>query len=280
MKKIILFIILFLAMAFPVYAAYPSPTGYVNDFAGVLKPATRKALNLKLSNYKKTTTNEVTVVIIKSLGDQALEDYSIGLADQWKPGVKGKDNGVIFLIAIQDRKMRIEVGRGLEGNLTDVQSQHILDDIVKPQFRDGNYDQGVTDGVNSIISTLNTPQASTSASSNASDNSGVLSILFILLIIGVIGFAVFLLHDGSGSSDSEISDDSSDDFSNAGAIAGGAILGSAMAGRSSDDSDSSDESSDSDDSSTSSSSDSSDDEGGFGGFGGGSFSGGGASSGW
>lgn len=129
-------------------ATYPEPTGYVVDEARVLKPETVNTLNNELKNYDSKA--QIAVVMIKTTSPLVIEDYSIKLAEKWKPGYKGKDNGVIFLVATDDRKDRIEVGRGLEGTLTDLQAQQILDNIVKPSFKNNNWDQGVLDGVHAI----------------------------------------------------------------------------------------------------------------------------------
>ena len=97
----------------------PSPDRRVSDFAGALAPADRDRLEARLVERERTSRNQVVVAIFRSLQGESLEDYSVRLAEKWKIGQKGLDNGVIFLIFLEDRKMRIEVGYGLEGVLTD-----------------------------------------------------------------------------------------------------------------------------------------------------------------
>ncbi|PYO26898.1 MAG: hypothetical protein DMD86_18910, partial [Candidatus Rokuibacteriota bacterium] len=114
----------------------PPPDRRVNDYAGVLAPAERERLEQKLIQRERGASNQVVVAIFRSLEGESLEDFSIRLAQAWRVGRKGLDNGVILLVFIDDRKMRIEVGYGLEGNLTDAVSSSILRDVVAPRFRE------------------------------------------------------------------------------------------------------------------------------------------------
>src|SRR5262245_22150492 len=97
----------------------PPPERRINDYAGALTPAERDALEQKLAQRERTSSNQVVVAVFRSLEGESLEDFSIRLAQAWRIGQKGLDNGVIFLIFVGDRKMRIEVGYGLEPTLTD-----------------------------------------------------------------------------------------------------------------------------------------------------------------
>ncbi len=133
----------------------PEPVGYVNDFAKILPSSMEKELETKISNYEKKTSVEIAVVTVKSLKGLEIEEYSIKLAEKWKVGKKGKDNGIIFLIAPKERKMRIEVGYGLEGDMPDLKAKDIIDDV-GPYFKQGDFPEGITLGVNSIIKTLGT----------------------------------------------------------------------------------------------------------------------------
>src|SRR3989344_4912375 len=157
MRKLIVLLVtflFFLVLSGKSFAKYPTYSGYVNDFGRLLSRQTVKSLESKLSSYNKTTTNQVVVVTVDSTQPESIEEYSIRLADKWKVGQKGKDNGVVMLFAMKDRAMRIEVGRGLEGDLTDLQSKHILDDVIRPYFKEGKYDEGITKGVDAVIATL------------------------------------------------------------------------------------------------------------------------------
>jgi uncharacterized protein len=128
----------------------PAPAHRVNDYAGALSAADRDRLEQKLIAREATSRNQVVVAIFRSLEGESLEDYSIRLAQAWRVGQKGLDNGVIFLVFLDDRKMRIEVGYGLEGNLTDAISSSILRDLVAPRFREGRLAEGIGAGLDGI----------------------------------------------------------------------------------------------------------------------------------
>ncbi len=115
----------------------------VHDEAHVLRPETVDLLEKKLKTYEDSTSNQIAILIVQSLDGDVLEGYSLRVAEKWKLGKKGKDNGVLLLIAVDDHKMRIEVGQGLEGVLTDAQSNRITRNEIAPNFRRGNYDAGV-----------------------------------------------------------------------------------------------------------------------------------------
>ncbi|MBU0646906.1 TPM domain-containing protein [Patescibacteria group bacterium] len=146
-------IFLLLLIASPCLAYYNpgKPAGFVNDFANVLTNEQKQNLENKLSEFTKISSNEISVVIIKSLKDDTVENFAVQLFKDWGIGKKGKDNGVLILVAIDDRKMRIEVGYGLEGALTDAQSSWIGNQIIKPAFKSGDYYQGFNGAVDKII---------------------------------------------------------------------------------------------------------------------------------
>lgn len=133
---------------------YPKPVGFVNDFAGILSAETKNSLESKLRDYKEKTSIEVAVVTVPSLEEETIEEYTIGLAQSWGVGDKEKDNGIVFLIAPNDRQMRIEAGYGLEADLTDAQADSIIRNKIKPLFKEGKMNEGIVAGVDNIISTL------------------------------------------------------------------------------------------------------------------------------
>jgi uncharacterized protein len=143
-------LLLALAAGAAALAIPPAPTRRVSDFAGALSPADHDRLEAKLIERERGSRNQVVVAIFRSLEGESLEDYSIRLAEQWKVGQKGLDNGVIFLVFLQDRKMRIEVGYGLEGVLTDAVSSSILSQVVAPRFREGRIAEGIGAGLDAI----------------------------------------------------------------------------------------------------------------------------------
>ncbi len=129
----------------------PRPEGYVNDHAGLLSEREKAGLEALLRRFEAETTAQVVLLIIPSLEGDSLEDFSMRVAESWKVGQKGRDNGVIFLVAVGDRKARIEVGYGLEGALTDAQSGRILRNLVFPAFKRGDYYGGIQAGLVGIL---------------------------------------------------------------------------------------------------------------------------------
>lgn len=127
------------------------PLGYIHDGANMLSPAAYDRLNMTLRSFEDATSNQIFLATFPSLEGQSLEDFSIRLAETWKPGQKGRDNGVIFLIFRDDRKMRIEVGYGLEGALPDALAGEIIVNEVAPFFKAGDYEKGIHTGVKAIM---------------------------------------------------------------------------------------------------------------------------------
>ena len=125
----------------------PPATGYVNDRAGMLSQGTDLKLDRFLRNFEKTDSTQIVVLTVPSLEGEPLEDYSIQVAQAWGIGQKGKDNGALLLIAKKEHKIRIEVGYGLEGRLTDLISGRIVDNVIEPRFKAGDFDGGVVAGV-------------------------------------------------------------------------------------------------------------------------------------
>ncbi|WP_041273427.1 TPM domain-containing protein [Desulforapulum autotrophicum] len=129
----------------------PELKGRVNDYAGMLSSATVNQLEIVLSDLERTDSTQIVVLTLLSLEGENIEDYSIRVADVWKIGRKNLDNGAILIISKNDRKLRIEVGYGLEGTLTDLVAGRIISNIIVPQFKTGNFDRGVIAGVQSMI---------------------------------------------------------------------------------------------------------------------------------
>ncbi|MFO1519317.1 MAG: TPM domain-containing protein [bacterium] len=129
----------------------PKPEGRVSDYAGMLDAASRGELEQKLKDFEDATSNQVIVAIFPSLEGESLEDFSIHLADRWKVGQKGRDNGVILLIFKNDRQLRIETGYGLEGALPDAVGKSIIQDVIVPRFKEGDFKGGIFAGVDAIF---------------------------------------------------------------------------------------------------------------------------------
>lgn len=123
----------------------------VTDQSGTLSKSELSNLESSLEQFEKATSNQIVVLMIPSLGGESIEDFSLRVAEKNKFGKKGRNNGVLLLIAKADRKMRIEVGYGLEGTLPDAVCDQIIRRIIAPRFRDGDYAGGVSAGVDAIM---------------------------------------------------------------------------------------------------------------------------------
>jgi uncharacterized protein len=198
--------LIFLAFLVPAaaLAAFPTPTGFVNDFAGVMQGDTRQHLESLLSSFEKATGNEIAVATLPSLDGRVIEELAPDLYKQWGIGKKGKDNGVLFLIAPTERKARIEVGYGLEGVINDALAGRILDEDVLPRFKAGDLDGGITAGTAAIVQTIVAKEGlsfdveaalggSVSYGSAKANDGGPLSTFFkILVLIAMI--YLFIRH--------------------------------------------------------------------------------------
>lgn len=139
--------LLFCLCTFSVFALeVPQLTGPVVDEAQFLSRDAHRAIETALLNFEQKEGIQFQVLVIDKLVDETVESYSIKVVDEWKLGKKGDDRAALFLISLDDRKMRIEVGRGLEGTLTDLTTHRILDEV-KPFFQKGDYDNGVALGL-------------------------------------------------------------------------------------------------------------------------------------
>ena len=145
--------------------AVPYLTGRVVDNAEILKPATRERVAALAKAHEDKTTDQIAVLTVTTLGGESIEEYAGRVFAAWKLGQKGKDNGVLVVVAPQDHKMRIEVGYGLEGTLPDVAASRIIRNVMTPAFRNDNFDDGVAQGVEAIVAQLEgqTTGAGTSA---------------------------------------------------------------------------------------------------------------------
>jgi uncharacterized protein len=128
----------------------PPPPTHVTDTTGTLTAEQLATLDRALAEFEQKTSNQIVVLMIPTLAGDSLEDFSIRLAERWKPGAKEKDNGVILLIVKDDRKLRIEVGYGLEGALPDAMAGAIIRNEIGPRFRKGDFYGGIAAGLRGI----------------------------------------------------------------------------------------------------------------------------------
>ena len=163
----------------------PNPPSLVVDAAGMLAPNEQAALEQKLVAFDDSTSNQITVVTIDSLGDNDLEDYANQLFRTWGVGTKKNDNGILLLIVKSTRQMRIEVGYGLEGAITDVQSGSIIRDVLAPNFKAGNYYAGIDQAVTALEQAA-AGEYKIPRQQSDGDGSGYIVFFIILIIVIVI----------------------------------------------------------------------------------------------
>ena len=233
----------------------PNPPRLVNDAANVLSPEQVATLEHKLVALDDSTSNQIAVVLIKTLGDYAIEDYAVKLFREWGIGNKKTNNGVLIIAAIDDRKVWIEVGYGLEGAIPDVMASSIYRNEIVPRFQEKNYYQGIDDGINAITkAAVGEYKVKTERKITKSNGRGRGSSIFTFIII-VIVIIIFLGRGGSRGGGGGL-----------GGLAEGMIIGSLLGGGRGGGGDWGGGGGDS--------------GGGFGGFGGGDAGGGGAGGSW
>jgi uncharacterized protein len=128
----------------------PKLNGRINDHVGILDKQATEYLDTKLQAFEDSTSNQIAILIIPTLEGESIEDYAAEVFESWKLGEEKKDNGILVLLVIQDKKSRIEVGYGLEGVLTDLQSNEITDQIFPNYFVQGKYFEGIDTGLTKI----------------------------------------------------------------------------------------------------------------------------------
>jgi uncharacterized protein len=232
--------------------AKPNPPTLVTDMAGVLSAEQKQALENKLVAIDDSTSNQIAVVIIPSLDGYPKEEYANKLFREWGIGDKKTNNGVLLLIAINDREIRIEVGYGLEGAIPDITAINIIDNYIKPAFKAGNYYQGIDQATDNIAKAAVGEYKEVRAKKTRSKSKGSGGLFLIILIIIFV-----VLRNGRGGGGSNIGGGGFSD------VATGMLLGSLLGGGGRHDGGGW-----------------SGGGGGFGGFGGGSSGGGGAGGSW
>jgi uncharacterized protein len=224
---------------------FPELTGRVVDRAEMLSPEVESRLSQMLQAHEQASTEQVVVVTLPNLQGYPIEDFGYQLGRHWGIGQKGEDNGALLIVAEEERKIRIEVGYGLEGRLTDADSSVIINRIITPAFRQGDFQAGIVNGAAAMIQVLGgepmaAPQSQQPVALQEKPKAGLVALFFIIMMAVVFFIGSRGGRGGRGGA----------------ALLGAALLGGAMGGRG----------------------------GGFGGGGfgggGGGFGGGGASGGW
>jgi uncharacterized protein len=210
MRSALTGLLLFACMAAtPAFGADEAPvpflSGRVVDNAEILSGQARDRFTAMLQAHEQATGNQIAVLTVATIGGGAIEDYAVRVFEAWKLGKKGKDNGVLVVVVPQDRKIRIEVGYGLEGKLTDAAASRIIRDLMAPRFREGNYDVGVEAGITAVIQVLEgrtsveraewavePPGRNIRANVAAAPMDIAQRILIGLFVFGIIGLFTFL----------------------------------------------------------------------------------------
>lgn len=187
-------------------AEVPYLTGRIVDNAELLGADAHRRLTETLRQHEQRTGNQIAVLTVPTIHGESIEEYAVRVFEQWKLGQKGKDNGVLVVVVPQDRRMRIEVGYGLEGVLTDAQASRIIRNLMTPRFRKGDFSGGITQGVNAIVAQLEgkpalVGEARRAAPSKVRKKSGFIKapdmalhekVLFGAFIFGIIGLFTFM----------------------------------------------------------------------------------------
>jgi uncharacterized protein len=180
-------------------ASYPQPQGYVNDFAGIIDQGTNQKLTSFLREVEQKTSAQIAVVSVQSLNNDSIENYANELYSRWKIGQKGKDNGVLILVAVEERRVRIEVGYGLEGILPDGICGAIIRDNIIPFFKQGNYGKGLVSGTYAVAQIIGQDAGVTFSGTNVPQPEDVQVHLspfasLIGLLVFIVIFIIFVRH--------------------------------------------------------------------------------------
>lgn len=248
-KRILIFLLLnaFAVLSFAQNIPQrPSPPKLVNDYTGTLTPDQQNDIERKLVAFDDSTSTQIAVIIIKSLEGADISDFALKLGREWGVGGKDYNNGVVFLISIEDRKINISTGYGVEGALPDITAKHIIEDVVKPNFKGSDYYRGIDEGTDAIIKAVKGEYQTPRKKKGTPSGSIIIALIIAIIILSALG--------GGGSGGTMMGRRGYRRFG------GGPMffpMGGGFGG-----------------------SGGSSSGGGFGGFGGGSFGGGGASGGW
>jgi uncharacterized protein len=169
-----------LSSAGPADQLPPPPARYFNDYASLVKAADADRLDAKLKAFDEQTSNQVVVAVFPELPSPSLEDFTIRTAQSWRAGREKLDNGVVLFVFVKDRRSRIEVGYGLEGALPDVTAKQILDDVMAPRFRAGDFAGGLEAAIDSVIAAT---RGEYKAAPKAAPSQGIDPVVLITIIV-------------------------------------------------------------------------------------------------
>ncbi len=176
----------------------PNPPRLVNDFASMLSPSDAHNLELKLTAYNDSTSTQIAVVTLTHIGDYEAGDYAEQLANQWGIGVKGKDNGLLILVVKESRKVFIATGYGMEATIPDATANRLIDQVIVPHFKQGDFYGGLDQAIDTIIALMSGTYEKGPA--EASKSLAFYAFFGIILLIIIFGFVSKGGGTGSGNS--------------------------------------------------------------------------------
>jgi uncharacterized protein len=188
----LIFSTVFLNQAAAAEVLPPKPPGYFNDYANVAPKEKALALNEQLAQFERDTSNQIVVAVYPKMeSDSDIFDYTFRVKEQWGVGQKGKNNGAVLFVFVQDRKMFIQVNYGLEGALPDITAKDITEHVIKPHFKNGDYAGGLAAGINAIIQATRGEykgSGKTVLEKRAPSSGGSGPLTFIIIILVVLVF--------------------------------------------------------------------------------------------
>ena len=185
-------IILVLASGSAMALDVPPLRGRVNDYAGVMGQEQVRGLEARLARFEQETGHQVAVLTIPTLEGEDIEGFGIRVAESWKIGKKGFDNGVILVVAVKDRRLRLEVGYGLEGVLPDAIANRIISDYIVPRFRAQDYAGGIIAGMDAVLKVIrNEPLPESARKRGTGQGSGVHSIAMLIITLALFALMAF-----------------------------------------------------------------------------------------
>jgi uncharacterized protein len=185
-------IILVLASGSAMALDVPSLRGRVNDYAGVMGQEQERELEARLAQFEQETGHQVAVLTIPTLEGEDIEGFGIRVAESWKIGKKGFDNGVILVVAVNDRRLRLEVGYGLEGVLPDAIANRIIGDYIVPRFRARDYAGGIIAGIDAVLKVIsNEPLPESARDKGRNQGPGLGNIAMLIVTLALFALMVF-----------------------------------------------------------------------------------------
>lgn len=202
MKKLFLLSLFSFIFAFAFGQNFPEkPSTLVNDYANVLSANQKQTLEQKLVAFNDSSSTQIAIAILKTVGDYDINEYAVELGRKWGVGQSGKNNGIMIVVAVGDRKISIQTGYGVEGALPDIYAKRIIDNDIKPNFKAGDYYAGLDAGTTSIIKYTKGEYKNDNPKISANKSGGYGSIIVIIIIVIII---IIVMKKGGGGGGSQV----------------------------------------------------------------------------